>query len=752
MYGNPLPVDPRTFDRILRPALDKLTADIGPDADAAVELRSILNAVKHLPARTEPDAERVRDGLAEADVVKRRLATLATIPAAADAIAAAVAGFGFAVDDPALAAALDGLLDAQAYRLCFWRVASDEINYRRFFDVNELAALSAERDDVFRDTHGLVLRLLAGGLADGVRIDHIDGLFEPTAYLGRLHAAYLVALAKSIADADPAVGPDQWPALEPAVRDRLAAVDSPPSPGPLYVTVEKILGRGEQLPDNWRMDGTTGYEVMNAVTGLLIDPAGEGPLTNGYIAFAGRGVPFPEIVFQRKIVVLSASFASELGMLAQQLDRLARKNRRARDFTLNGLQQALRLVLASFPVYRVYPEDGIQSSEEAIVRLAVARSRRRNPSLSPDLFDFIRDSLLLKTPPAGAATDDYAADQKRFAGKFQQLASPVTAKGIEDTSFYVFNRLVALNEVGGEPGRFGWPPADVHAFFGERQAKTPLALSPGATHDTKRGEDVRARLAVLSEVPEEWCRRAARWATLNRPHKTELEDGLTAPDANDEYLIYQTLVGSWPPDADEPGGLERYAGRVKEYMNKAVREAKEHSSWINPNPEYDAAVTGFVGKVLDPAAAGDFLADLRAFAATVARVGAVNGLAAGGRAVRRAGRPGHVSGHRTLGPEPGGPGQPPAGGLRRPPANVGGLRRRPGRCRRPGRTLGNGGPRSCSSRRGCCGCGATDRTCSAVASTCRWPSPGRPRPTCSRSPGGSRARRSSLRCRGCRPR
>ena len=627
VYGNPLPVDPRTFDRVLRPALDKLTADLGPDADSAVELRSILNAVKHLPTRTEADPDRVREGLAEADVVKRRLAALAAVPAAATALEAAVGGFKFDPADPAPATALDELLDAQAYRLCFWRVASDEINYRRFFDVNDLAAVAAERDEVFRDTHGLTLKLLAEELADGLRIDHIDGLFAPTAYLVRLQWEYLVAVARRLAEADPEIGPAGWPALEPLVRAKLTAADNPASQNPLYVVVEKILGRAERLPPGWAADGTTGYEVIAAVYGVLVDPAGETPLSHTYQSFAGRAVPFPDLVYRRKMAVLASSFASELGMLTQQLDRLARKNRRARDFTVNGLRRAVRAVIASFPVYRVYPEDGITPTEEAIVRVAVVRARRRSPDLSPDLFDFVRDTLLLRPPPAGAAAPDYAEDQVRFAGKFQQLTSPVTAKGIEDTAFYVYNRMAALNEVGGDPGRFGWTPAEAHQFFADRKSSTPLALSPGATHDTKRGEDVRARLAVLAGRPDEWGRRATSWAEMNRRFKAELGDGVVAPDANDEYLLYQTLVGAWPSYAGDPDGLRAFADRVAAYMGKALREAKEHTSWINPNPEYEAAVTEFVGKVLDPVASAEFLADLGDFAASVARAGAVNGLA-----------------------------------------------------------------------------------------------------------------------------
>jgi (1->4)-alpha-D-glucan 1-alpha-D-glucosylmutase len=615
LYGSALPVDPRTYDRVLGPALDAL-AEQPPDA--AAELRSILTAVTHLPPRTEPDPDRVRGGRAEAEVIKRRIASLVeSHPPVAEAVRAVIAGFRGAEGSTRL----DALLDAQAYRLCFWRVASDEINYRRFFDVNELSALSAEREDVFRATHALVLRLCGEGLVDGLRIDHPDGLYDPKQYLHRLQEHYLLAAARHRA-----VAPREG---EAPAGPTPAARQEPRPPGedlPLYVVVEKILDRGEQLPADWPAAGTTGYEFVNAVNGLFVDPKAEEALTRTYERFSGRDDPYPEVVLQQKMLVLWSAFTAELDMLARQLDRLARKNRKARDFTLNGLRWALRAVIASFPVYRSYIDGHVSRTDEGLVRLAVFRARRRYPTLSQDVFDFIRDTLLLRDPPPGTPPE-YPEDQRRFAGKFQQVTAPVTAKGVEDTAFYRFNRLVSLNEVGGDPGRFGWPPEDVHAFLADRQARHPLGLSAGSTHDTKRGEDVRARIDVLSELPGEWAERVGRWAELNRPRRVELEDGFSAPDPNDEYLLYQTLVGAWPADADAPGGLDRLVARVRQYMSKATHEAKEHTSWINPNPEYDAAVQEFVGRVLDPGRSAAFLADLGDFARRVARFGAVNSLA-----------------------------------------------------------------------------------------------------------------------------
>jgi len=298
----------------------------------------------------------------------------------------------------------------------------------------------------------------------------------------------------------------------------------------------------------------------------------------------------------------------------------------SRDFTLNGLRHALREVIACFPVYRSYVNGEVKQTDRVAIQRAVRRARTRNPLLGRAVFDFIRDTLLLRDPPSGPASEEYRTAQRRFVGKFQQLTPPVMAKGCEDTAFYVYNRLASLNEVGGDPARFGWAPERLHRFLSERAERFPAGLSPLATHDTKRGEDVRARLNVLSEVPAEWGRRIGKWRELNRVHKTDLADDVIAPDPNEEYLLYQTLVGtrSVLPGA---GFHPDYVARITGYMNKAVQEAKVHSSWINPDPEYQDAVNRFVEAILDPGRSAEFLADLDEFVSTIARVGMVNSLA-----------------------------------------------------------------------------------------------------------------------------
>jgi (1->4)-alpha-D-glucan 1-alpha-D-glucosylmutase len=575
-----LPIDPRTYGQILEPVLEELKSAGEPLSGRTLELQSILAAIRHLPPRAEPDPQRQAEGHAEIAVIQRRLQDWAAWDPAGPA--ALVRRLEQLAADPA---ALDHLIEAQAYRPCYWRVASDEINYRRFFDVNDLAALATERPEVFDDVHRLIFEWLEAGIVNGLRIDHPDGLYDPRKYLDRLQ--------------------ERWPG------------DSP-----LYVVVEKILGLREPLPEHWAAAGTTGYEFLNAVNALFVDPAGQASLTKTFEEFTGWDMAFDEMVYRKKFLILQSSLTSELHMLAGHFDRLAQSERASRDFTLNGLRHALRELLCSFSIYRTYIDGEVREVDELAVRRAVNQARRRNPLLGRAVFDFLRDTLLLKDPPNGPASPEYRAAQIRCAGKFQQLSAPVMAKGLEDTVFYLYNRLVSLNEVGNDPKSFGRKPADLHAFFQRRAAGN---LSPLATHDTKRGEDARARLNVLSEIPEEWAERVAHWRTLNEPHRVAIDDNSQAPDRNEEYLLYQTLLGTWT-SADETASAE-YAARIREYMTKAVQEAKVHSNWINPDPDYLSAVTVFIDRILDPKLSREFLADFCGFVRRLRPLGFLNSLA-----------------------------------------------------------------------------------------------------------------------------
>jgi len=609
-FQHRFPVAPRSYARILE--AEGLAERLDAESSDYSEFQSILTAIGHLPDRTETEPARVSERLREKEVVKRRLGELASRSEPVRRfIDETVTRINGKPGDPRSFDRLDDLLRHQCHRLAHWRVATDEINYRRFFDVNELAALSMEREEVFRDAHELILELVASGAVDALRIDHPDGLYAPAAYLDRLQNGFLMAVARREG------GPDSGDESERASALRIA------TPKPLCVIVEKILGAKESLPPDWPVDGTSGYEFINEVNGLFVDPAGQRGLTTAYRDFVEDYTGWHEAAYRAKRAILRSSMASELHTLSRQLEEIARKGRRSRDFTLNALRIALAEVIACFPVYRTYIAEsgGVTTTDREVIETAIRRASNRNPLIGAPIFDFIRRVLLLEQLDGGEA-----GEQRRFAGKFQQVTSPVMAKGVEDTAFYRYVRLASLNEVGGDPSRFGRSPESVHQFNSGRQANGPHGLSPLSTHDTKRGEDVRARLNVLSELPDEWGEAIRAWAELNAVHKTALADG-PAPDRNDEYLLYQTLLGAWPLEPYSANEYRDFTERVQRYVQKATHEAKVHSSWINPNAEYDAAAREFVHRILDPETGRAFLEAFRPFQRRISRVGLFSSLA-----------------------------------------------------------------------------------------------------------------------------
>jgi (1->4)-alpha-D-glucan 1-alpha-D-glucosylmutase len=496
--------------------------------------------------------------------------------------------------------ALHALLEEQAYRLAYWRTASHEINYRRFFDVNTLAGLRVEDPDVFASIHGLLARLISEGRVTGVRIDHPDGLFDPARYFEMLQ--------------DLAAG--AW---------GMARV---PGTRPLYVVAEKILSGRERLPAGWAVHGTTGYNFLNQVNGLFVEPANARRMRRVYAKVTGRTQTFDDLLYETKRLIMDTALASELTVLAHALDRIAESNRRSRDYTLNSLRDMLVEVVACFPIYRTYVnEQGWTPDDRAALERAIVRARRRNPAMESSIFDFFRDVMLPRdpadVPPAGPdrrggyppADGTEAAERLRFAMKFQQYTGPLQAKGLEDTAFYRQNVLLSLNEVGGDPSRFGVSAAEFHEINLLRRHEWPYEMVATSTHDTKLGEDVRARIDVLSEIPDNWEREVSKWMRLNKAART-LVDGEPAPDRNDEYRFYQVLTGAWPADV----------ARLQTYMNKSVKEGKEHSSWISPNEPYEAAVATFVERVLAGPEAAKFLPAFQPFHDRVARSGLVNSL------------------------------------------------------------------------------------------------------------------------------
>jgi (1->4)-alpha-D-glucan 1-alpha-D-glucosylmutase len=621
-----LPLAPRTYGVILGHTLDDLVRSLGEEHESVNEYRSILTAIGHLPPRTERAPDRIAERAREQEVVKRRLDALYhSSPEVKRAIDAALRAFHGTLADPRSFDSLDALIGDQAYRPAYWRVAGEEINYRRFFDINELAAIRVERPEVFRATHHLFLRLLAGGKADGLRIDHPDGLWNPAEYFRQLQEQFVLEHVRARLPRDSL--PDQ---LEAEVRAhftaRLGATEPPAPAWPLYVVAEKILSRDESLPADWAVFGTTGYDFLNAVNSLFVAAAGREAFDLIYHQFLGRDASFGDQARSCKKMIMLISMASEINALAHQLDRIAERNRRYRDFTLNSLTFALREVIACLPVYRTYISgpDRVAGRDRTFIEAAVREAKRQNPRTAESIFDFIRNTLLLVNLGDIRAEDRPAVVD--WVMKFQQVTGPVMAKGTEDTAFYTYNRLVSLNEVGGHPGRFGISVADFHRQNRERLERWPHSMLATSTHDAKRGEDVRARLNVLSEVPDEWQAALARWRRLNAAKKVDV-GGMLVPDPNTEYLLYQTLVGAWPAGPLAPEDLASFRERIAAYMHKATKEAKVHTSWVNPNADYDAAIGDFVARVIPDRGDDPFLADLGGFQERIAVFGEFNALA-----------------------------------------------------------------------------------------------------------------------------
>ncbi len=602
-FEHRLPIDPVTYPRLLASALRLATPSSMPQA-AADALASLSAALGHLPVRDSGDGAQRAERHRDKEVHKAQLARLVReFPSLAEAIERAVLAINGTADDRASFAALDELIDLQAYRLAYWRVAADEINYRRFFDINELAALRMERLEVFDATHRLVLDLAASGKVDGLRIDHPDGLLDPAGYFRRLQERYAQLVGYPGAVVAGEEGAPAWP---------------------LYVLAEKIIAPHEQLPSDWALHGTTGYRFTNVVNGLFIDPGAKSRLDRAWRAFVGdEAEDFEELGYRCRRIVMASSLSGELTVLANALLRLARADRRTRDFTLNSLRLALAEVVACFPVYRTYVVEKPSAQDRRFIDWAIGRARRRGRAADPSVLDFIRNVLLGNLPPG--APESLLARYRAFTQRLQQYTAPVTAKGVEDTALYRHQRLVALNEVGGEPDVFGITVNAFHAASRDRAQRWPHTMLATSTHDTKRSEDVRARLNVISEMPAMWRLAVRRWSRINRS-KRRTVDGAPAPSRNDEYLLYQILIGSFPAGEIDETELASYCGRIVEYMRKATREAKQNTSWINPNEAYESALAGFIEGLLGKLDGNLFVDDLRAALPPFVRWGAYSAL------------------------------------------------------------------------------------------------------------------------------
>jgi (1->4)-alpha-D-glucan 1-alpha-D-glucosylmutase len=564
-FEHRLPISPLTYPSILNRGGEVLS-----------EIARAFEALGSGEAETRSRAAALKRCLSEWGVRE---------PARAGAIAVALGHYAGQKGNLEGFRNLHCLLEAQAYRVADWRVAAEEINYRRFFNVNHLAGLRIESAEVFERTHRLLGELIRSGDVHGLRVDHVDGLFDPRGYCERL-------------------------------QDRF---------GPVYVLVEKILAHYETLPD-WPVAGTTGYDFTNQVLGLFIDPAGERATTRLYRRIADRRDHFDEALYASKKRILQVNLASEMSVLTREFHSLSMQDWRTRDFTLNGMRAALEEVIAAFPVYRPYLSSrGVSTEDQRYIEWALAQAKKRRHAVDTSIFDFLHKVLTFA--PTDPEPGPRSAEMLRVAMHFQQVTGPVMAKACEDTAFYRYVRLLALNEVGGDPRRFGTSIAAFHHMTLARAHSRPQAMVTTATHDTKRGEDARVRLALLSELPLGWGRQVVRWSRLSRLRRSESE-GEIVPDRNVEYLFYQALLGAWPPtlSVDDPEGMQDLAERLEGYMIKAVREGKERSSWSNPDANYEAGLQRFVRGVLDSSRTNPFLLEFHSFVKSLSRLGAISSL------------------------------------------------------------------------------------------------------------------------------
>ena len=609
-WENQYPITPDTYANILLQAHDFLIQD-SFDKWVEDELLSILTALTHIPPFQTRDKSLLVEMRREQKIARQRFVTLydnsQQFRVALDSALERING---TVGEPESFNILDEILENQPYRLSFWRAASDEINYRRFFDINDMAAIRIEHMEVFQKTHQLTFRLLGEGKISGLRIDHPDGLWNPKVYFQQLQEEYIVSRLKQHM-------PEEDIDID-RVRERLIDLirEDEATSWPLYVLAEKILSETEPLPYDWSVYGTTGYDFMIAVTNLFVDPVNEEAFNTLYHDFVGREVNFHEIVDMSKKHIMNDTLNSELYARSSQLADIVEKNRRYRGFTRHSIEHALIEITTALSIYRTYitADEPVSDRDRHYINEAVEIAKEQNPRSPSYVFDFVRDVLLMEM--FDEFDESLHEELREFVMQYQQMTGPVMAKSVEDTTFYIYNRLTSLNEVGGHPEQFGITADEFHQHNLEKAYRqTMLGTS---THDTKRSEDIRARISILSEIPDEWSAVIEQWSKIGASARVDV-DGAPAPSLNDEYLLYQTLVGTYPLQ-DDPAFEERIIG----YMQKAVNEAKVHSNWVNSNDAYHQAVANFVTHLL---ASEDFTASFVPFQKRVSFYGFLNSLA-----------------------------------------------------------------------------------------------------------------------------
>jgi (1->4)-alpha-D-glucan 1-alpha-D-glucosylmutase len=590
-YG--LPLDIKSYRLILSYCLDALEKALDSSCPDYRKLNQLGEAMEHLTSLVNLAPGEATKQYRDRQAIKESFLNIAQTSAEATTVLLqSIALFNGKREAPAGSELMRNLLEQQVYRLAYWKTTRERLNYRRFFDISDLVGARVEELQVFEATHSLILKLIREGKVSALRIDHIDGLRDPLQYLLRLQER---------------IAPY---AAEAAIIRRF------------YVVVEKILTSDEVLPPEWPVFGTTGYDFTRTASALFVDGSGARVLDEAYFRLTDSRIPLDDIVYQKKKQVMEELFPSEVRALGQYLTNLAHRDILAANLSSKEVTEALIEMTACLPIYRTYVRSlEVSPQDQVYLGRAVEEARRRNPDMDTLALDFVKGVLTLDFPC------HLPSEQKQarldFVLRWQQFTGAVMAKGYEDTTLYCYNRLVSLNEVGGEPDSIGFSVNDFHRFVTARQEAWPYTLNATSTHDTKRSEDVRARISVLSEIPDEWENHLTQWRRWNEP-KRQLVNGLPVPEPNTEILLYQTLIGAWPLYENEVPEFKR---RLRTYMTKAVREAKVFTSWLSPNSDYESSLTTFLESILDSSKENGFLEDFLPFERRMAYYGALNSLA-----------------------------------------------------------------------------------------------------------------------------
>jgi (1->4)-alpha-D-glucan 1-alpha-D-glucosylmutase len=584
------PIAPRSYRRMLKHRIDQIKALLGEESPVYQEYSGVVAAFSALAEREGDKTDVASNKRLQFEAARERLRQLIAGSAYVDTfLQQNLHDFNGEKGNPASFSLLERLLDEQHYSLAYWQNVNVEINYRRFFTINDLVGIRIQDSMVFDACHNLIARMVEQGAVNALRIDHIDGLRDPVGYLNRLNERF--------------------------------ASSNPSEPLPVPVFVEKILARSEDLPSDWSAVGTTGYDFVNALNCFFIDPRGASRLEQIYAKFIGQRFVFEDVLYQKKRLVMSSLLGVEMRALAHHLEMLASNSRYARDLPVGELTQALLETTAHLHVYRTYLHNlDVSTVDEVRIQCAIDEARKQRPQLNPQAFDFLRDVLLVKSRPHLLPGQREA--HLAFVMRWQQFTGPIMAKAFEDTFLYVYNPLISLNEVGGDPRPSTAPESDFFQFITNRSRSWPHTMNATTTHDTKRSEDVRARINVLSQIPEEWERRVTQWSRWNARHRKTIANH-PVPDRNEEIFLYQTLLGMWPQDES---GLAMLTERLQAYAIKATREAMVHTRWTKPNAAHEAALKDFIAAILKQGRKNSFLEDFRKFESSIAYHGMLNGI------------------------------------------------------------------------------------------------------------------------------